>query len=114
MVIHDRLKEIRKFLNLSIREFAKEISYSHGVYGQVEHGDRKPTDRIIQLITSRFNINKEWLLTGKGEMFASDSPDLRLDKIINVYNLVNPILKEALFDCSKMLLKIHNKDKNDV
>jgi transcriptional regulator with XRE-family HTH domain len=110
--IHDRLREIRKFFNLSIREFSKEISYSHGVYGQIEHGDRELSDRICQLIVSKFNINKEWLLTGNGKMFLNaDSVDLRLNKIIEVYNLVNPTLKEALLDCSRILLKIHKDDK---
>jgi hypothetical protein len=95
---------------MSIREFSREISYSHGVYGQVEHGDREAGDRIIQLITAKFNVSKEWILTGKGEMFTCPPPDLRLDRIIEVYNMVNPTLKEALLDCSRILLKIHRKD----
>ncbi|MDR0321033.1 MAG: helix-turn-helix transcriptional regulator [Treponema sp.] len=57
--IHDRLKKIRKSVNMSIREFSKEISYSYSLYGQIEHGDREPTDRIIQLIVGRFSINKK-------------------------------------------------------
>jgi len=108
--IHERLKKIRKYLNLSIREFSKEIAYSHSVYGQVEHGDRDPTDRIIQLIASRFNINKEWIMTGKGDMFSSDPPDMRLDRILEIYKTIDSTLKDCLLEQSKLLLKIY-KDK---
>jgi transcriptional regulator with XRE-family HTH domain len=108
---HRRLKAVRQHFKLTIREFSKEIAYSHGVYGQIEHGDREPTDRIIQLISSKFNVNKEWLLIGKGEMFASPPPDIRLNKILEIYNTVDDNLKEVLLEQSNILHKIY-KNKN--
>jgi len=112
--VHIRLKEIRNHLKLSIREFSKEIYFSHSLYGQVEFGTREPTDRIIQLISSRFNVSKEWILTGKGQMFTSSSPDARLEKILEIYNTINGTLKDCLLEQSRILLKIHKeyKDKN--
>ena len=110
--VHDRLKEIRQYFKMSIREFSKEIYFSHGVYGQVEYGTREPNDRIIQLISSRFNINKDWIFTGKGDMFSSEPPDIRLEKILEIYNTVDNTLKDCLLEQSKILLKIHKK-KND-
>jgi len=97
-------------MKMSIREFSKEIYFSHGVYGQVELGTRDPNDRIIQLISSRFNINKKWILTGKGNMFMSGPPDIRLEKILEIYNMVDETLKDCLLDQSKILLKIY-RDK---
>jgi transcriptional regulator with XRE-family HTH domain len=111
--IHERLKKIRKYLNLSIREFSKEISYSHSLYGQAEHGDREPSDRIIQLISSRFNISKEWIMTGKGDMFSSEPPDIRLDKILEIYKTIDVTLKECLLEQSKLLLKIYRDRKRN-
>jgi transcriptional regulator with XRE-family HTH domain len=108
--IHTRLKEIRKHMKLSIREFSKEIYFSHSVYGQVEFGTREPNDRIIQLISSRFNVNKKWILTGKGDMFSSPPPDIRLEKILEIYNMVDETLKECLLDQSKILLKIYREN----
>jgi transcriptional regulator with XRE-family HTH domain len=98
--VHDRLKEIRKSLKLSIRDFSKEIYFSHSLYGQVEYGNREASDRIIQLICSRFNVNKEWLMTGKGQMFDSPTPDIRLDKILEIYNTVDNTLKDCLLEQS--------------
>jgi len=113
MEVHNRLKQVRNYFNLSIREFAKEIYFSHSVYGQVEYGSREPNDRIIQLICSKFNVNKDWLLNGTGEMFSSPPPDIRLEKILKVYNTVDDLLKECLLEQSNILLKIYQNKKGD-
>jgi len=111
--IHTRLKEIRKHLKLSIREFSKEIYVSHSLYGQVEYGNREPTDRIIQLITSRFNVSKKWIVNGEGDMWTSPPPDIRLERIIEIYNMVDEILKDSLLEQSKILLRIYREKKEE-
>jgi transcriptional regulator with XRE-family HTH domain len=110
--IHDRLKKIRKSLKLSIREFSKEIYFSHSLYGQVEYGSREASDRIIQLISSRFNVNKEWIKTGAGNMYDSPPPDIRLERILEIYNMIDETLKDCLLEQSKILLKIYKDKKN--
>ena len=105
--VHERLKLIRNHFKLSIREFSKHIYFSHSVYGQVEYGTREPNKRIIELICSKFNVNKEWISTGKGEMFKSEPPDIRLEKILEIYNTIDNTLKDCLLEQSKILLKIH-------
>jgi len=107
--IKDRLKQVRTHFNLTIREFSKEIYFSHGVYGQVEHGTREPNERIIQLISSKFSINKDWIKTGKGEMFLENSSDFRLEKILEIYSIIDNTLKDCLLEQSKILLKIHRR-----
>jgi hypothetical protein len=64
------------------------------------------------LISSRFNVNKDWILKGKGDMFTSPPPDIRLEKILEIYNTINGTLKDCLLEQSKILLKIY-KDKKD-
>jgi transcriptional regulator with XRE-family HTH domain len=108
--IHSRLKEIRRTFNLSIREFSREIQYSHSLYGQTEHGDREASDRIIQLIASRFNVNKDWIKTGEGEMFTAPPPDIRLETILEIYNMIDDTLKDCLMDQAKILLRIYRKN----
>ena len=109
--INNRLKQIRNYFKLSIRNFSKEIYFSHGVYGQVEYGTREPNDRIIQLISSRFNVNKNWILTGTGEMFSSPPPDIRLEKILEIYNTVDDSLKNVIFEMSRIILQHYKKDE---
>jgi transcriptional regulator with XRE-family HTH domain len=111
--IHDRLKEIRKHVGLSIRDYSKEINYSHSLYGQTEYGNREPTDRIIQLISSRFNVNKEWIKTGIGDKFTAPPPDIRLEKILEIYNMVDDTLRDCLLEQSKILLKLFKKQNDN-
>ena len=108
--IHERLKQVRKYLNLSIREFSKEIYFSHSLYGQVEFGSREASDRIIQLISSRFSISKKWIMTGEGEMFTSPPPDIRLERILAIYNTIDGTLKDCLLKQSEILLKLNNEN----
>lgn len=109
--IHSRLKEIRSHFKMSIRDFSKEIYFSHGVYGQVECGRKEPNGRILQLICSRFDVNKDWILTGKGNMFIDNARDIRLEKILEIYNAIDDTLKTCLLDQSRILLTIH-RSKN--
>ena len=69
MEIFERLKYIRKTLNLTQTKFAKEIGLSQTSLGMIEVGDRKVQDRHIKTICSLFNVNENWFRTGNGEMF---------------------------------------------
>jgi len=104
--IKDRIKKVRSTLNVSQREFAKRIFISQTLLGAIELGSRKVNDRTIQLITAEFKVNKDWLLTGKGEMFSSPPPDLQLEKLLEIFKQLDKPLKDYLLDQSKGLLKI--------
>lgn len=64
-----RLKEIRKAKELSQKEFGQSINLSQNHISSLEKGVRSITPRIIDDICKEYNVNKEWFLTGKGEMF---------------------------------------------
>jgi transcriptional regulator with XRE-family HTH domain len=110
--ISERLKQLRKTLNLSIRDFSKQIYIGHSLYGVIELGNRPISDRIVQLISSRFNVSKDWILTGKGEMFTAPPPDVRLERLIEIYNTLDGMLKDCLLEQSNILLRIY-KDKSN-
>jgi transcriptional regulator with XRE-family HTH domain len=110
--IHDRIKEIRTALGISQREFAKRIYISQSFYGDIELGNQKVNDRIIHLVSTRFNVDKAWLKTGKGEMFTSIPPDVKLERLIEIYNNLDEQLQDYLLLQSDVLLKIQ-KEKID-
>ena len=65
----DRLKELRKTLNLKQREVAEKLEVSTGQIGIWEAGTAVlPRARIYQLC-KEYNVRREWLETGVGEMF---------------------------------------------
>jgi len=107
--IYERLKEIRLKLGISQVEFSKQIYVSKSLYGEIEIGNRNVNERIIHLISTGFNVNKEWIKTGKGEMFNSPPPDMRLEKLIDIYNQLDGKLRDCLIEQSSILLKLQKK-----
>ena len=65
----DRIKKIRKELDLTQQEFADRIGIARGNVGAYEVGKNAPSDAVISLICREFNVNEEWLRNGTGEMF---------------------------------------------
>ena len=69
MDLNQRIKYLRKErLRMTQEEFASSIKISRSNLGSIEIGRVKVTDRVIQDICEKFNINEEWLRTGKGEI----------------------------------------------
>jgi len=67
-VFADRFKKLLKALDLSMRQFAKEIGVSPSTFYEYMKGRTPPADIIVR-ICKRFNVSERWLLTGEGEMF---------------------------------------------
>lgn len=67
--MNKRLKEVRKTLGLTQQEFADTIGSKRNTIAKYETETNVPSTAVISLICSKFNVNEEWLRTGKGEMF---------------------------------------------
>jgi hypothetical protein len=77
--------------------------------GEIELGNRKVNARTIQLISTEFGVNKEWILTGEGEMFGAPPPDMQLEKLIETFKQLDKVLRDYLLEQSKGLLKIQKE-----
>jgi len=67
-----RIKEIRNKNNLTQTDFCNIIDVKQANLSHIENSGKKISLEIILRIISNFNINTEWLLTGKGEMLKSE------------------------------------------
>ena len=76
--MNERIKELRKALNLTQQKFADAIGVRQNTVAQYEMGRNPPTDTVITLICREFNVNEAWLRTGEGEMFVQLSPSEEL------------------------------------
>lgn len=74
-MVHDRIKEIRISLGLNQSDFGNKIGLGQAGVSALEKGIRGITDRNIQLICEKFNVNEEWLRNGEGEMFLDVSEE---------------------------------------
>lgn len=68
----ERLKKLRKALDLTQQEFADRIGISRGNIATYETRDGNPGNSVINLICREFNVNETWLRTGEGEMLAPE------------------------------------------
>ena len=71
----DRIKKIRKELDLTQQKFGERIGVKGNTIAQYENGRNEPIDAVISIICREFNVNEEWLRTGKGEMFIEQTKD---------------------------------------
>lgn len=80
--INNRIKAVRKSLKLSQSNFGKSLFISQDTVSLLERGKQNPTERQILDICEKFNVNEEWLMFGKGEMFRDVLKELDLHKDI--------------------------------
>ena len=107
--INERIKYLRSVLNITQLEFSKKIYISQSSYGGIETGERKVNDRVIQLISTKFSVSKDWLINGTGEMFIEDNVDIRIEHLIEIYKKLNRRLQDYLMEQVENLLKLNDK-----
>ena len=78
----ERLKKLRKTLDLTQQAFADRIGMKQNTIAQYEMGRTVPSDAIIFSICREFNVNEDWLRTGKGEMFLEMSRDEQIEEFV--------------------------------
>ena len=72
----DRINALMRHMGMSQKDFASEISISPGTLSSIFSGRNKPTLNTLNNIHERFpEVNMDWLMNGKGEMFASLTPN---------------------------------------
>ena len=84
--INERIKLLRKTLELSQESFGKEIGVTKVAISLIESGKNKVTDTMAKAICHQFNVDYIWLTEGTGNMFLEIPKDL-LDEVAIQYNL---------------------------
>lgn len=69
MSIHDRVKAVRKALNMSQTAFGEKLGVGIGVIKNIEYANVDPKEPFLTLMCDMLNVNKNWLMNGTGEMF---------------------------------------------
>ena len=68
--MNERIKKLRKALDLTQQAFADRIGLKRNTIAQYEIGRNEPIDAVILSICREFDVNEDWLRTGNGEMFV--------------------------------------------
>jgi transcriptional regulator with XRE-family HTH domain len=89
--IGNRLKRIRKELDISQGKFAERLKIAQGTYSAIENGKEPLTERNIKLIGLEFGVNIDWLQNGgDGPIFRSLelTPDEK--DLLEIYDKLTP------------------------
>lgn len=78
----ERLKKLRKTLDLTQQEFADKLKVSRNTIGGYEVGKSNPSDAAVNNICNIFNVNEDWLRTGNGEMFIELTRDEQIERFV--------------------------------
>jgi transcriptional regulator with XRE-family HTH domain len=109
--ISERIKAVRKALGISQRDFCGGIYLSHSFYAKIETGMRSPNERVYELISTKYKVNKDWLLTGRGEMFSESPPDVELLQLMEIIKELDPLFRDCVIQQIKLMANLHKKSK---
>ena len=78
--IGPRIQELMFRLKLKQTSFAESIGVSQTAVNKIVNGQTKPRFALLEAICNKYpQVNKDWLMSGKGEMFtnvpAAPTPD---------------------------------------
>jgi transcriptional regulator with XRE-family HTH domain len=79
--MNDRIKELRKAMNLSQEKFGELLGITKSGVSDIESGRRKVTDQHVIMLVNN-GVNEEWLRTGKGSMLVPKSKDEEIAEML--------------------------------
>jgi transcriptional regulator with XRE-family HTH domain len=109
--IQDRIIAVREALEMTQRDFCRGIYVSQSYYAQIEKAARPINDRIIALICSQYGVSKEYLQTGRGEMFSENLPDIQLNQLLEIFNELDPFFRDYIVKQIRELAETLKKSK---
>lgn len=111
----DRIKALRKQLNISQEVFGRRIGITGASVSRLESGENEPSPQTIIFICKEFDVSEDWLRNGVGEMFKASSseaerlvkkyqfPDI-VKKLLKVYEGMNETQQEAVLEYAKRVI----------
>lgn len=108
----DRLKKVRKALDLTQQEFADRIGVKRNSYANYEIGRNIPIDAIVLSICREFNVNEDWLRNGGADedMFIKLSED---EELAMYTQMLLDSTDDAMADMIKDFIVVYEKLDND-
>lgn len=108
MTLGERIKKLRKALDLTQQEFADQIGSKRNTIATYEMGRTEPSAAVVSLVCTKFNVNETWLRTGEGEMFVQRSND---DELAQVFSSIAASDDELIKRIIRAYWRLDDKEK---
>ena len=77
-----RIQAARKAKGLTLKQLGDIIGISESAVSNIERGRNKPSGSTLILLCEKLGIDREWLETGEGEMFAPTTEQAETARMI--------------------------------
>lgn len=92
-MIAENLRKIRSTLGLSVAKFAEKLKMSANTLTNYEQKRREPSATLFVQLNKELNVNLNWLVSSKGEMFLKDT-EISATSKTEIAQEVEKILKD--------------------
>lgn len=86
--LNERVKQLRKTLDLTMEKFGDRLGVKKNSISQIESGKNSLTEQMIKSICREFDVDEEWLRNGTGSMFIERTRDEEIAKFIGTIQSV--------------------------
>ena len=120
----ERVKEVRKTLDLTLEKFGEKLGVKKGAISAIENNNRNLTEQMAKAICREYNVSYDYLMYGEGEMF-DQLPQTILDElcmqfelddldkmIIDLYIGLSSDTRNEIKNRIKLLIERHLSDSN--
>ena len=90
-----RIQAVRKAKGLTLKQLGDIIGISESAVSNIERGRNKPSGSTLILLCEKLGIDREWLETGEGEMFAPTTEQAETAKLIESIS-DSPVMRSLL------------------
>lgn len=108
MTIGNRLAIIMKDANMNQAEFGNALKISQSAINRLINDGQPIREATLELLALKFNVNREWILTGEGNKYKGEITDSLHDALKDY-----PAVLRALRLASEKLSKSDWQKLND-
>ena len=87
--LNERVKLLRKTLDLTMEKFGEKIGVKKSAISLIESGKNSLTEQMIKSICREFDVDEEWLRNGTGSMFIERTRDEEIANFIGTIQSVD-------------------------
>ena len=87
--VNERVKQLRKTLDLTMEKFGEKIGVKKSAISLIESGKNSLTEQMIKSICREFDVDEEWFRNGTGSMFIERTRDEEIANFIGTIQSVD-------------------------
>lgn len=106
MSIKERLRIVIESQQVSIKAFAELVDTPLRTVHNYLSGEREPSSEFLIKVATQFNINLNWLLLNRDDMYISDgnsSLSIEESELLNQYRAINESGKRILKNTGRII-----------